>query len=125
MVLRSGEGGKSFISGADISQFEDMRAAKQAVTRYESMAEAALQGLYEFGKPTVACIRGYCIGGGVNGAISCGIRIAASSSAFSIPAPRLGLGYPYSGKKNLTQLVGPGFAKDHLFNGRRPGSAEA
>src|SRR5260221_261281 len=80
MVVLSGEGGKSFISGADISQFEDMRAAKQAVTRYESMAEAALQGLYEFGKPTVACIRGYCIGGGVNGAISCDIRIASSSS---------------------------------------------
>ena len=46
MVVLSGEGGKSFISGADISQFEDMRAAKQAVTRYESMAEAALQGIY-------------------------------------------------------------------------------
>ena len=56
MIVFSGEGGKSFISGADISQFEDMRAAKEAVKRYEQMAEAALQGIYEFSKPTVACI---------------------------------------------------------------------
>jgi enoyl-CoA hydratase/carnithine racemase len=75
VVVLSGEGGKSFVSGADISQFEDMRAAKEAVKKYEAMAEAALQGIYEFEKPTIACIRGYCIGGGVNVAISCDLRI--------------------------------------------------
>jgi enoyl-CoA hydratase len=125
MVVLSGEGGKSFISGADISQFEDMRAAKEAVTRYEQMAEAALQGIYEFGKPTLACIRGYCIGGGVNVAISCDIRIASSNSVFSIPATRLGLGYRLSAMKNLTDLVGPGFAKDIFFTARRLDAAEA
>jgi enoyl-CoA hydratase len=125
MVVLSGEGGKAFISGADISQFDDMRAAKEAVKRYESMAEAALQGLYEFGKPIVACIQGYCIGGGVNVAISCDIRIAAPDSVFSIPASRLGLGYRYSAMKNLTQLVGPGFAKDIFFTARRLDAAEA
>jgi enoyl-CoA hydratase/carnithine racemase len=125
MVVFSGEGGKAFVSGADISQFEDMRAAKEAVTRYEQMAEAALQGIYEFAKPTVACIRGYCIGGGVNVAISCDIRIASASSVFSIPATRLGLGYRFSAMKNLTQLVGPGFAKDIFFTGRRLDAAEA
>jgi enoyl-CoA hydratase len=125
MVVFSGEGEKAFISGADISQFEDMRAAKEAVKRYEQVAEAALQGIYEFGKPTVACIRGYCIGGGVNVAISCDIRIASANSVFSIPATRLGLGYRSSAMKNLIQLVGPGFAKDIFFTGRRLDAAEA
>jgi enoyl-CoA hydratase len=125
LVVLSGEGGKAFISGADISQFSDMRAAEEAVKRYESMAEAALQGIHEFGKPTVACIRGYCIGGGVNVAISCDIRIASSNSVFSIPATRLGLGYRYSAMKNLVQLVGPGYAKDIFFTGRRLDAAEA
>jgi enoyl-CoA hydratase/carnithine racemase len=125
MVVFSGEGGKAFISGADISQFEDMRAAKEAVTRYEQMAEAALQGIFEFSKPTVACIQGYCIGGGVNVAISCDMRIASSNSVFSIPASRLGLGYRFSAMKNLVQLVGPGFAKDIFFTGRRLDAAEA
>ena len=125
MVVLSGEGGKSFVSGADISQFEDMRAAKEAVKRYEALAEAALQGLYEFDKPTLACIRGYCIGGGVNVAISCDIRIASSNSTFAIPATRLGLGYRYSAMKNLTDLVGPGHAKDIFFTARRLDAREA
>jgi enoyl-CoA hydratase/carnithine racemase len=125
MAVFSGEGGKAFVSGADISQFEDIRAAKEAVARYEQMAEAALQGIFEFPKPTVACIQGYCIGGGVNVAISCDIRVASSNSVFSIPATRLGLGYRFSAMKNLVQLVGPGFAKDIFFTGRRLDAAEA
>ncbi len=125
MVVFSGEGAKSFVSGADISQFEDMRAAKEAVKRYEQVAEAALQGIYEFGKPTVASIRGYCIGGGVNVAISCDIRVASTDSVFSVPATRLGLGYRFSAMKNLTDLVGPGYAKDIFFTARRLDAAEA
>jgi enoyl-CoA hydratase len=125
VVVFSGEGDKAFVSGADISQFEDLRAQKEAVKRYEQLAEAALQGIYEFSKPTIACIRGYCIGGGVNVAISCDIRVASSDSVFSIPATRLGLGYRFSAMKNLTQLVGPGYAKDIFFTGRRLDAAEA
>jgi enoyl-CoA hydratase/carnithine racemase len=125
MVVFSGEGTKSFVSGADISQFEDLRAAKEAVKRYEVFAEEALQGIYEFGKPTVARIRGYCIGGGVNVAIGCDIRLASSDSIFSIPATRLGLGYRFSAMKNLVDLIGPGNAKDMFFTARRLDAAEA
>jgi len=125
MVVFSGEGEKAFVSGADISQFADMRAAREAVERYEQMAEAALEGIYEFAKPTVACIRGYCIGGGVNVAISCDIRIASSTSVYSIPASRLGLGYRFSAMRNLVHLVGPGHAKDIFFTGRRLQADEA
>lgn len=125
MVVFSGEGEKAFVSGADISQFEDMRAAKEAVKKYEQIAEAALEGIYEFGKPTVALIRGYCIGGGVNVAIACDIRLAAANATFSIPATRLGLGYRFSAMRNLVNLVGPGNAKDIFFTGRRFDGAEA
>ena len=125
MVVFSGEGEKAFVSGADISQFEDVRSAKEAVKRYEVIAEAALQGIAEFGKPTLACIRGYCIGGGLNVAISCDLRIASSDSVFSVPATRLGLGYRFSALKNLTDLVGPGLAKDIFFTARRLDAAEA
>ncbi|MGE5095441.1 MAG: enoyl-CoA hydratase [Betaproteobacteria bacterium] len=125
LVAFSGEGEKSFVSGADISQFEDLRAAKEAVRKYEVFAEEALQGIYHFAKPTLACIRGYCIGGGVNIAISCDLRIASSDSVFSIPATRLGLGYRYSAMKNLVDLVGPGNAQDMFFTARRLDAAEA
>ena len=125
LVVFSGEGQKAFVSGADISQFEDMRAAKEAVKRYEAMAEEALQGIHEFGKPTLACIRGYCIGGGVNVAIACDIRIASPDAVFSIPATRLGLGYRFSAMTNLVDLIGPGAAKDMFFTGRRLDADEA
>ena len=125
LVVFSGEGEKSFVSGADISQFEDLRAAKEAVRKYEVFAEEALQGIYHFPKPTLACIRGYCIGGGVNIAIGCDLRIASSDSVFSIPATRLGLGYRFSAMKNLVDLIGPGNAQDMFFTARRLDAAEA
>lgn len=125
LVVFSGAGEKAFVSGADISQFEDMRAAREAVARYEAMAEQALTGISNFSKPTLACIRGWCIGGGVNVAMSCDLRIAASDAVFSIPAARLGLGYRYSAMKNLVDLVGPGVAKDLFFTARRIGAPEA
>ncbi|TMG99677.1 MAG: enoyl-CoA hydratase, partial [Betaproteobacteria bacterium] len=86
MVVFSGAGEKAFVSGADISQFEDMRAAREAVARYEIIAEAALTAIYRFSKPTLACIRGFCVGGGINVSISCDLRIASSDSVFFIPA---------------------------------------
>jgi enoyl-CoA hydratase len=125
LVVFSGAGEKAFASGADISQFEDMRAAREAVSRYEVLAENALMGIHRFSKPTLACIRGYCIGGGVNVAIGCDLRIASSDSVFSIPAARLGLGYRYSAMKNLVDLIGPGAAKDLFFTARKIDAEEA
>ncbi len=125
LVVFSGAGDKAFVSGADISQFEDMRAAKEAVSHYEALAEEALMGIYSFSKPTLACIRGWCIGGGLNVAISCDIRIAASDAVFSIPAGRMGLGYRYSALKNLVDLIGVGAAKDLFYTARRIDATEA
>jgi len=125
LIVFSGEGGKAFVSGADISQFEDMRAAREAVAHYEQLAETTLAGIYDCAKPTLACIRGYCFGGGVNVAIACDIRIATMDSTFSIPAARLGLGYRFSAMKNLVDLIGPGAAKDLFFSARRIDASEA
>jgi enoyl-CoA hydratase len=125
LVVFSGAGEKAFVSGADISQFEDMRAAREAVKVYEVMAEEALMAIYRCGKPTLACIRGFCIGGGVNVAISCDFRIASEDAVFAIPAARLGLGYRLSALKNLVNLVGVGVAKDLFYTARRIDAAEA
>lgn len=125
LVVFSGAGEKAFVSGADISQFEDQRAQRSAVTRYEEMAETALMAIQECPLPTLSCIRGWCIGGGVNVAMACDLRIASTDSVFSVPAARLGLGYRYSAMKNLVDLIGPGAAKDLFFTARRIDAAEA
>lgn len=125
LVVFSGAGEKSFVSGADITQFDDMRAAKEAVREYEALSERALAAISRFPKPTLACIRGYCIGAGLNVAIGCDLRIASMDAVFSVPAARLGLGYRYSALKNLVTLIGPGAAKDLLFTARRVDASEA
>jgi enoyl-CoA hydratase/carnithine racemase len=89
------------------------------------MAEAALVGIQNFGKPTISAIRGYCIGGGVNVAIACDIRLASDDAQFSIPATRLGLGYRFSALKNLVDLIGPGRASELFFTARRIRANEA
>ncbi len=125
IVVFSGAGEKAFVSGADISQFEDQRAAKEAVRHYEALAEDALMSIHRFAKPTLACIRGWCIGGGVNVAIACDIRIAAGDAVFGVPAARLGLGYRYSALKNLVDLIGVGATKDLFYTARRIDAVEA
>ncbi len=125
LVVVRGAGDQAFASGADISQFEDMRAAKAAVLEYEALAEAALMALHQFGKPTIAYIRGFCIGGGLNVAMSCDLRLAGEDGVFAVPAARLGLGYRYSAMKNLVDVVGPAVAKDLFLTARRLSAAEA
>ena len=125
LVVFSGAGDKAFVSGADISQFEDHRAALEAVAQYEALAEAALMAIEHCSKPTLACIRGWCIGGGVNVAIACDIRLAASNAQLSIPAARLGLGYRTSALKNLVDLIGVGAAKDLFYTARRIDGSQA
>jgi len=65
VVVITGAGGKSFVSGADISRFESERSSLEATKHYNATVAKANESIYEFGKPTIAMIRGYCIGGGL------------------------------------------------------------
>jgi enoyl-CoA hydratase/carnithine racemase len=82
-------------------------------------------GIYEFPKPTIAMIRGYCIGGGVGLAACCDLRMASDNSRFAVPAAKLGLGYSFGGLKRLIDIVGPAFAKEIFFTARQFDAEEA
>ncbi|MFL4979994.1 MAG: enoyl-CoA hydratase [Xanthobacteraceae bacterium] len=125
VVVVSGAGGKAFVSGADISRFGDERATEEAIARYNAMVEKANTTFYEFPKPTIAMIRGYCIGGGVGLAVCCDLRICSDNSRFAVPAAKLGLGYGFTGIKRLSDLVGPAFAKEIFFTARQFDAEEA
>jgi enoyl-CoA hydratase len=124
-VVLAGAGDKAFVSGADISQFEAQRSGPEAVQRYEELAEGAQAKLQSFDKPTVAMVRGYCLGAGVNIACVCDLRIAAEDARFGIPAARMGLGYRASSMKNLVDVVGAARAKEIMLTARQFGAAEA
>jgi enoyl-CoA hydratase/carnithine racemase len=125
VVVLTGAGGKAFVSGADISKFESERSNKEAIDRYNVTVERANAAIYEFPKPTIAMIRGYCIGGGVGLALCCDLRICSDNSKFGVPAAKLGLGYGFSGIKKLVDVVGPSFAKEIFYTARQFTAAEA
>jgi enoyl-CoA hydratase len=125
VVVLSGAGDKAFVSGADISRFENERANEEAIARYNQAVERANAAIYDYPKPTLAMIRGFCIGGGVGLALSCDLRICSDDSRFAVPAAKLGLGYPYHGLKKLVDVVGPAFAKEIFYTARQFDAEEA
>jgi enoyl-CoA hydratase/carnithine racemase len=124
MVL-TGAGGKAFAAGADISKFHDERQEAAAVAHYQATTQQAYAALQAMAIPTIAMVRGYCIGGGTALAVSCDLRVCNDSARFGIPAAKLGLGYGLARAQPLVDLVGPAFAKEMFFTGRQFDAAEA
>tara|TARA_B100001093_G_scaffold395835_1_gene382783 strand:+ start:3382 stop:4170 length:789 start_codon:yes stop_codon:yes gene_type:complete len=124
IVLR-GAGGKAFVSGADISKFDKERSSKEAVLSYNKRTQKVYENLETFPKPTIAMIDGYCIGGGLNLAVCCDIRICSEKSKFAMPAAKLSLGYPFSSIKRLFDVMGPGMAKHFMFTAEKISASEA
>lgn len=118
VVVMRGAGGKAFVSGADISEFEQQRANAAQKEAYGRIAARGTLGLANLTKPLIALIEGFCIGGGLALALTADVRFAAAGSRFGIPAAKLGLGYEYAGIAALARLVGPSAAKDILFSAR-------
>jgi enoyl-CoA hydratase len=124
-IVLTGAGDKAFVSGADISQFENERSSAQQVEHYDQVAEKANAALKGADKPLIAMIRGYCIGGGLNIAALCDLRIAAQDARFGIPAAKMGLGYRASSMKGLVDLVGKAYALEIMLTARQFSAAEA
>lgn len=124
-IVVSGTGGKAFVSGADISKFESERANAEAQVRYDAISKEGYERLYNFPKPTIAKISGYCIGGGMNLAASCDIRFCNQGARFGVPAARLGLGYGFLRIERLARIIGLPRAMEFLFTARQYSSEEA
>lgn len=125
VIVLSGAGGKAFVSGADISKFDKERSSKEAVLSYNKRTQKVYENLETFPKPTIAMIDGYCIGGGLNLAVCCDIRICSEKSKFAMPAAKLSLGYPFSSIKRLFDVMGPGMAKHFMFTAEKISASEA
>ncbi len=125
LIVLQGEGEKSFVAGADISQFETNRSEADAQKRYSRAVEAAYLAPTQAVKPVIAKIRGICMGGGLGLAAACDYRICSSDSRFRMPAGRLGLGYGQPGVRRFTQIIGVQNTYDLFFTARIFGAADA
>ena len=125
VIVVKGAGEKAFVSGADISEFEEKRSSEETIKAYNAVSHRATEALTNVNKPTIAMIRGYCVGGGVALALCCDLRIAAEGSSFAVPAAKLGLGYEFDGVKKLVDIVGPSFAREIFYTARQFSAQEA
>jgi enoyl-CoA hydratase len=125
VIVFAGAGDKAFVSGADISQFDRERSNRESNDLYSARSAAATQAMERLQKPSIAMIRGYCMGGGMVVALTCDLRIASDDARFGIPAARLGLGYGFEGVQRLIDVVGPTYASEILFTARQFDASEA
>lgn len=125
VICIRGAGHEAFASGADISEFAEERNNAAAARAYEKLNADAFAAIRTAGKPVIAMIEGYCIGGGLAVALACDVRVAGHGAVFALPPARLGLAYPLDGLRDLLTAVGLSAAKELLFTARRIGPHEA
>ena len=124
VVVLRGAGDVAFVSGADISQFGESRTGDNA-EQYDMDNLQAFDAIANIGKPVIAAIHGFCIGGGCAIALCADLRYTADDGVFAIPAARLGLGYGQKGLTTLTRVVGEPRAKEIFMTARRFDAHEA
>jgi enoyl-CoA hydratase len=118
VIVMRGAGEEAFVSGADISEFSQLRSGS-AAAQYDAENVSAFAALHALQKPLIALIHGFCIGGGLALASCADLRYAADDALFAVPASRLGLGYPLSAAQHLLRLLGQAHAKELFFTARR------
>jgi enoyl-CoA hydratase len=125
VVILRGAGTKAFVSGGDISKYEVNRSTPEQIAAYNKMSVGFRTSLRGIGKPTIAMIRGWCLGGGLAIALNCDLRICSEDAQFGVPAAKLGIGYSAESLGQLIELAGPSVAKEILFTARRYTAHEA
>jgi enoyl-CoA hydratase/carnithine racemase len=117
--------GADFSTGADISEFGTVRANAEQAASYEEAVDACSDAIQSAGKPTVAALSGYCLGGGCHLSMACDFRVADASAKIGIPAAKLSIVYGVRSTRRLMAIVGLSHAKRILFSGERMNAAEA
>ncbi len=117
VVVVRGTPGGPFSSGADIGEFQTLRADPEGARLYGAAVEAGEQALIRFPKPTVALIEGFAIGGGSQVALACDLRVCGPGSRFGITPAKLGIVYALGSTARLVEVVGPAWARWILLTG--------
>jgi enoyl-CoA hydratase/carnithine racemase len=117
--------GEHFCAGADIAEFASLRDTVEQGHAYDKAVDDCCDAIAALAKPTIAAVRGFCMGGGSGLAMACDFRIAEPGAVFGIPAARLSIVYGMRETQNLLALVGLANAKRILFSAERFGTEEA
>lgn len=117
--------GTDFSAGADISEFGALRSTAEGAAAYDKAVEGAVSAIAGMTKPTVAMIRGNCIGGGCQLSVACDFRFTAPDARFGITPAKLGIVYDFLSTRQLVALLGPAHARYFLLSGQLIDAARA
>lgn len=117
--------GKAFCPGADIGEFEGARASRREAEAFAEFFHSALKSIIECPHPVIAVIRGACVGGGLQLAALCDLRLASENARFGLPVNRIGLTVDYDELKPIYRLMGEAALLEMLLEGRVFGAHEA
>lgn len=124
-IVFTGAGSEAFAAGADIREFRERRMGMEQGRAYQDAVVAALDAVLNCPKPTIAKIRGACVGGGLELASCCDIRVAADNARFGIPIARIGVLLGWREMQRVVQLLGPAVTADLLLTARLMDAEEA
>jgi enoyl-CoA hydratase len=123
VAIVTGAGEKSFVAGTDIRELTDLRS--QSGKEFSATGQAIFDDIENLGKPVIAAVNGYALGGGCELALACHIRIAADNAKFGQPEVNLGVIPGYGGTQRLARLVGRGKAMEMILTGTQIDAREA
>ena len=115
--------GKAFCAGADVAELASMTPA--SAREFSMAGRAVFSRIERLKKPVIAAVNGYALGGGLELALACDIRIASESASFGLPEVSLGIIPGFGGTERLPRVVGQARARELIFTGARIGAAEA
>jgi len=122
-VLVTGTGPKSFVAGADINELAKMQPLSAKAVAHRG--QQVLAKLEEMGKPTIAMVNGFALGGGLELALACHLRTASTSARLGLPEVSLGIIPGYGGTQRLARIAGPGIAREWILTGDMYSAEEA
>ena len=125
VLVITGAGDRAFSAGADIKDFEETRSTPERARSYRATVDAACEALGGLDKPTIASVRGYCLGGGFELALYADVRIASSDAQFGLPAAKRGIVIAHGHVDRAMRLAGAGAASYLLLSGRNVSAAQA
>ena len=125
VVVITGTGERAFVSGADVTEFGELRSTPEAIRVYDEVTNRMWDSLRQLRKPMIALVRGFALGGGLETVLRADIRIAAENAEFGIPAVKIGLGFSFDNTEELLRVIGPTHTADLLLTGRRMNAEEA
>jgi enoyl-CoA hydratase len=125
VIVLTGDGDQAFVSGADISQFQQNREEEGMQQAFDRALITAFGAPSRCEKPVIAKIRGFCMGGGLGIAAGCDVRICSQDAVFRMPATRMAMGYPFASAQKFVALIGMANAADIFFTARKFDADEA